>query len=270
MRLQIRRCVAAATKTILLAMPCAPISAPSPGSKGVSAEPARSAVRRRSAICATRDTHDVHAGVHVRFGLTVARFSMLVLLIGCTPMAGSPRVAESAPSQVIVNLHGMPPTLNPLLASWAGIEPSFMFSFLTRIDAAGRTSPDLVTTVPTIANGGIVDGGRELIYHLRHGIRWQDGPELTAADVVFTYEAITSPTNASCSPVRTTMSRRSQHEIDIRLSSDCATSIRKSRMCFSRLPGAFRSCRRTLSLRVRPTFAIRRSERLPSEAGPSR
>jgi peptide/nickel transport system substrate-binding protein len=44
--------------------------------------------------------------------------------------------------------------------------------------------------VPTLKNGGISPDGLTLTYHLRHGIKWQDGVPLTAKDVIFTWHAI--------------------------------------------------------------------------------
>lgn len=70
-----------------------------------------------------------------------------------------------------------------------------MFSYLVAVDGQGRLVPDVATAVPTIANGGISRDGRQLVYHLRRGVRWQDGEPLTARDVVFTYRAVMNPRN---------------------------------------------------------------------------
>lgn len=37
--------------------------------------------------------------------------------------------------------------------------------------------------------------GKEIIFYLRKGVKWHDGVELTADDVVFTYNAVTNPKN---------------------------------------------------------------------------
>lgn len=37
--------------------------------------------------------------------------------------------------------------------------------------------------------------GREIIFHLRKGVKWHDGKPFTSEDVVFTYKAITDPKN---------------------------------------------------------------------------
>ncbi len=44
-------------------------------------------------------------------------------------------------------------------------------------------------------NGGISSDGKTYVYHLRHGVRWQDGVALTSADVKFSWQAIVNPNN---------------------------------------------------------------------------
>jgi peptide/nickel transport system substrate-binding protein len=55
----------------------------------------------------------------------------------------------------------------------------------------------LATEVPTLENGGIeLDRNgvaMRVIYHLRPGVRWQDGAPLTSADVKFTWETVRDP-----------------------------------------------------------------------------
>jgi peptide/nickel transport system substrate-binding protein len=56
--------------------------------------------------------------------------------------------------------------------------------------------PVLAREVPTPENGGVVlrpDGGMDVTWRLRPGIRWHDGAPFTAADVQFTVAAINSP-----------------------------------------------------------------------------
>jgi ABC-type transport system substrate-binding protein len=53
------------------------------------------------------------------------------------------------------------------------------------VDPRGRTFPEMATEVPTIKNGGIRNNGRTYVIHLKHGMRWSNGTEITAADAVF-------------------------------------------------------------------------------------
>ena len=63
---------------------------------------------------------------------------------------------------------------------------SLFYSGLTRLNGAGEPLPDLATGW-TVANAG-----RVWTFELRRGVKWHDGHDFTAADVVFTYGALTS------------------------------------------------------------------------------
>jgi peptide/nickel transport system substrate-binding protein len=96
---------------------------------------------------------------------------------------------------LIIGVRSEPPTLNPLLLSGedsSTIGP-LLFSYLLTVDPHGALIPDVATRVPSTANGDISSDGRTIVYHLRHDVRWQDGQPLTAADVVYTYDAIENP-----------------------------------------------------------------------------
>ncbi len=91
-----------------------------------------------------------------------------------------------------------PVSLDPLLLEGptAYAVGDLFYSYLTNYDSDGNQIPDLALQVPTLANGGVSSDGMHIVFHLRRGIRWQDGAPLTAADVVFTYRAIMNPDNA--------------------------------------------------------------------------
>jgi peptide/nickel transport system substrate-binding protein len=90
-----------------------------------------------------------------------------------------------------------PLSLNPLLLE--GIDAytysEILYANLTKYDAGGHPVPDLATEVPTLANGGVATDGKRVTYHLRHGVRWQDGSPFTSQDIVFTYRAVMNPAN---------------------------------------------------------------------------
>lgn len=90
-----------------------------------------------------------------------------------------------------------PASLDPLLLNGTvGIESaSLIYDYLLMIDDRGQTVPGIATEVPTLANGGISADQRHITYHLRHGIKFSDGVELTADDVVFTASAVNNPKN---------------------------------------------------------------------------
>ena len=90
-----------------------------------------------------------------------------------------------------------PSSLNPLLAhdqDTIGYD-LLVTQTLVGLSAHNQLVPVLVTRVPSESNGDISRDGRRIVYHLRHGVRFADGRELTAADVAFTFRAILDPRN---------------------------------------------------------------------------
>ena len=74
-----------------------------------------------------------------------------------------------------------------------------VFNGLTKRDETDKVLPDLASYVPTLENGGAYYVGsgddRRLVvkYKLKHGIKWQDGQELTSNDIVYTYKLVLDP-----------------------------------------------------------------------------
>ena len=93
-----------------------------------------------------------------------------------------------------------PNTLNPILSTQLieSLAQGFVFDPLIATDPDGHDVPVLASVVPTLENGGIGRDGLTITYHLRHGVRWQDGAPFTSRDVQFTYRAImNSKTNVT-------------------------------------------------------------------------
>ncbi len=68
------------------------------------------------------------------------------------------------------------------------------FDFLLEQRPDGTLHPSLAMSEPTPANGGISRDGKRVAFHLRRGVKWQDGMPFTSADVAFTARAILDPT----------------------------------------------------------------------------
>jgi peptide/nickel transport system substrate-binding protein len=130
-----------------------------------------------------------------------------VAALTCLTGTGCSRVAESGsqpsgeragwtvPGVARVEIQTEPITLNPLLArdvAEVDVEGA-IFDGLVKLNNNGQLIPDLAVAVPSRANGGIAADGVTVTYHLRHGVRWQDGVPLTASDVLFTYHALIQP-----------------------------------------------------------------------------
>ena len=70
-----------------------------------------------------------------------------------------------------------------------------MVEGLVTTDTENRYVPVLAAEIPTEANGGIrrlADGGVEMTWRLREGVRWHDGEAFTSADVCFTWDFVRS------------------------------------------------------------------------------
>jgi peptide/nickel transport system substrate-binding protein len=63
----------------------------------------------------------------------------------------------------------------------------------------GTLIPNLITEVPTVENGLLAEDLKSVTYKLLDGVLWADGEPLTADDVLFTYEWVIDPANASVS-----------------------------------------------------------------------
>jgi peptide/nickel transport system substrate-binding protein len=130
----------------------------------------------------------------------LSRRSLLALATagGALPLLGlSPARADSKPpakptGQVIAGISQEPTVFNPLLLHIEVDEGVYMnlFSPLWSVDPKGNFVPELVSEVPTIANGGISADGLTWRLKLRSGVTWHDGAPFTSADVKYTLDLI--------------------------------------------------------------------------------
>ena len=128
------------------------------------------------------------------------RAIVISTLAACAILGGCARSGETAGANSgvlrIAELQD-PPGFNPLVtdnADLADLIP-LVHGFLLGVDARGNFTPDLVTVVPSVANGGLRDGGRTIRYVLQRGVRWHDGAPFDARDVVFSFRAAMNPRN---------------------------------------------------------------------------
>jgi peptide/nickel transport system substrate-binding protein len=84
---------------------------------------------------------------------------------------------------------GLDPAKNPAQAAIRVFD--LMYSRLTRLDAQMRPQPDLATS------WDISPDGKTYTFHLRQGVKFHNGRELTSADVKYTYQRILDPNTAS-------------------------------------------------------------------------
>ncbi len=132
-------------------------------------------------------------------GFSVIRFLNCLIGAGIMLMCAVPTSSFSAqdvPSYGGTLVWGTinPPTIiNPVL-TYQGVSSSLMsliFNALVRVNAQGEIIPDLAESWDVSEDGLIY------VFHLKRGVHFHDGVELTAEDVKFTYEAIEDPRNES-------------------------------------------------------------------------
>jgi peptide/nickel transport system substrate-binding protein len=150
----------------------------------------------------------------------LASAAALALISGCARVSQTPY----GPAHVLrIAYAGDPGSLVPLIAIDQEILAldTLFCQTLVGLSADNRVVPILLTRIPSRANGDISADGMRITYHLRRGVRFADGVELTSADIAFTYRAIFDPRNrtASVEPYRQIVSLRTPdaHTVVIRL-----------------------------------------------------
>lgn len=122
-----------------------------------------------------------------------AFLALAVLLSACSKAGGG----WGTPHELRIGMVSDPDSLNPLLGYVERqIDLSQLYcETLVGLDDRNRLIPLLALQVPSRANGGVSADGKTIVYHLRRGVRFADGVELTSKDVAFTYRAIIDPRN---------------------------------------------------------------------------
>jgi peptide/nickel transport system substrate-binding protein len=130
----------------------------------------------------------------------LAAAALLACVAGCTRALQTPP-SERRPWTIPHVLRAVeltePDRLNPYLSQMdiSYDLTSLLYSYLVVADDRGRLTGDLAAAVPSLANGGISNDGKTYTYHLRRGVRWQDGARFTSADVVASWKAVVDPHN---------------------------------------------------------------------------
>ncbi len=104
--------------------------------------------------------------------------------------AATPHVLRFATAEEVATLN--PDLSQQLVVSYLS---QMTAAYAFRTDAGNRLIPELATSVPTEANGGISKDGMTITLHLRRGVKWSDGAPFDGSDVAFTIAAINNSAN---------------------------------------------------------------------------
>ena len=119
--------------------------------------------------------------------LALGLTALLLLLAACNPF-------ESSEDRVLTILYWQAPTL-PVPYQAGGYKDrdagAITLEPLASYDPAGVLVPRLAASIPTVANGGLSEDGMSITWTLREGLKWSDGSDVTAEDVVFTWRYCT-------------------------------------------------------------------------------
>lgn len=104
------------------------------------------------------------------------------------PLARGPQRGN----RLVIGLEQEPGMLNSALnAMVAGTYiNNAIYGYFVKYDEKMNLVPDVLTELPTLENGGISADGLHYTYHLRPGLKWHDGHDFTADDVLFSVDAI--------------------------------------------------------------------------------
>jgi peptide/nickel transport system substrate-binding protein len=132
---------------------------------------------------------------------------LALVLLAAFAFAGCTRTSDTAssggrhpwtkPGELRVGSSDEPDNLNPMYGHSDATDQidALIFAPVFRYDPHGEFVPELATTVPTYANGGISKDSKTIVLHWRRGVTWSDGAPLTPRDLRFTWRAVMSDRN---------------------------------------------------------------------------
>jgi peptide/nickel transport system substrate-binding protein len=103
--------------------------------------------------------------------------------------------AGPAGGKIVIAAEQWPDCINPITqcanSSWLQwLVPIHVLPRLAELDTKNNfVASPLVTTMPTLANGGITKSPFTVTWHLNPAAKWDDGTPITSADVAFTEKA---------------------------------------------------------------------------------
>ncbi|MBC8087450.1 MAG: peptide ABC transporter substrate-binding protein [Phycisphaerae bacterium] len=131
---------------------------------------------------------------HPRITRATATFLVLCATLGLTNCGKAEQSSTGATNDLlIVGYDREPDTMNRYATHiLEDIQGSVIEGLVTN-DEAMQIVPVLAREIPTVENGGVVlrpDGGMDVTWKLRPGVKWHDGVPHTSTDVQFTVSTI--------------------------------------------------------------------------------
>ena len=124
---------------------------------------------------------------------TTARLLLLAQIAAPLAVAGCDgRRDDRSPSTIQVDLETSPTSTDPRFGTDAASSRinELIFDSLVKTDRDGQFVGHLADSIDR-------PSPTEIVYHLKHGVRFSDGRDLTARDVLFTYHSILAPESMS-------------------------------------------------------------------------
>ena len=157
--------------------------------------------------------------VKKRLSALLALGVVLLALAGCAPNVPDAARAPSASGDAEEQIDGKVLTIlywqasslpSPYLSGGTKDQDSAAITLepLANYDPDGNLLPRLALEIPTREGGGVVDNAGEsgdataITWTLKPGVKWSDGTNLTAEDVVFTWQYCTHP-DTGCTSIDT-------------------------------------------------------------------
>lgn len=134
---------------------------------------------------------------HARRAITAAAFATIALTLIASFLAS----CSDAEERVLTMRYWQSPSLLNTYLSDATKDTNaaaITLEPLANYDPDGNLVPKLAAEIPTLANGGVSADLTTITWRLKDDLKWSDGSEMTADDVVFTYEYCINP-DTGCS-----------------------------------------------------------------------
>jgi peptide/nickel transport system substrate-binding protein len=125
--------------------------------------------------------------------------ALAMALTACTKVSTSttPGGGQTIHGVLRIANNSEPDNMNPVVGNQQIETDLSMFwgGYLLNWTDQNKFIGELALTEPTTENGGISKDGLSITYHLRKGVKWQDGAPFSADDVIYTWQQIMNPKN---------------------------------------------------------------------------